>query len=218
MSIMALMFEVAITDSVVELAMLAAVTLLHELGAPVPMSPAALLAGARAAAGAVTPLLPVAAIVVASMLGNAVWFAAGRRYGVGSLQRLHRWSSALDAGARHGVVQFDRWGAWALVIGRFIPGASLVAPPLAGATGMGWTRFLLLTAAGSLLHGFAIVGAGMLLQHEVEAAVALLEDIGAYAGAAAALAIALYGLWRWRDPIARVLRVARTPTNQSAAT
>jgi membrane protein DedA with SNARE-associated domain len=213
------MFEVAASDSMLELALLAAVTLLHELGAPIPMSPAALLAGARVGAGMVTPLLPLAAIVAASIVGNAVWFAAGRRYGTDSLHGLRRWSPALAAGARHGAVGFDRWGAWALVIGRFIPGASLVAPPLAGAAGMEWSRFVLLTAAGALLHGIVIVGAGALLQHEVEAAMVVLERIGGYVAGIAVLAIALYALWRWRgiNPPARDARFERTLSNGSTA-
>jgi membrane protein DedA with SNARE-associated domain len=195
---LALMVDFAALDDLVALMALAAVTLLHELGVPVPMSPAALVVGARAAAGTIDPILPVAAIVGATLVGNTVWFAAGRRYGLDVLRLAGRLSVPLDHHARRGADQFDRWGAWLLVVGRFVPGASLVTPPLAGAFGMRWSKFLLLTAAGSALHGVVIVGAGMLLRHEVESALESLAQFGGYALAALSGALAAYLAWRWR--------------------
>jgi membrane protein DedA with SNARE-associated domain len=191
------MVDLAALDVLPALSMLAVVTLLHELGVPVPMSPAALVVGARAAAGAIDPVLPVAAIVAATLIGNAVWFAAGRRYGLEVLQLAGRLSPSFDKHARRSVDKVDRWGAWLLVIGRFVPGASLVTPPLAGALGMRWSRFLLLTAAGSVLHGAVIVGAGMLLRHEVEAALDTLGRFGGYTLIGLAGALAIYLARRW---------------------
>lgn len=180
---------------------LALVTLLHELGAPIPMSPAALAAGARAEGGAIGLIVPVLTIVAATLVGNAAWFAAGRRYGLDVLRLAGRVSVYLDNYARRGAEQFDRRGEWLLVVGRFLPGASLVAPPLAGAAGMRWSKFLLLTAAGSLLNGAVIVGAGMLLRHEVHSALDSLEHLGGYAAVALAGALAVYLAWRRRPPI-----------------
>jgi len=99
-------------------------TLLHELGVPVPMTPTALVAGARAVTAGVNPVLLVLAIVVAMTIGNAAWFAAGRRYGSAVLKLLCRVSLSPDtcvartlaADAPHALHMpshiFTRVGAW----------------------------------------------------------------------------------------------------------
>ena len=172
-------------------------TLLHELGVPVPMTPTALVAGARVVTGGVSPILLVAAIVVAMTIGNAAWFAAGRRYGSAVLELLCRVSLSPDTCVARTEGTFGRWGWSALVIGRFLPGVTLVAPPLAGALGMAWSKFLLLTVAGSALFGAVVVGAGILLYEQIEM---LLQQVSMYtweaAGILAAL-LTLYIAWRW---------------------
>ena len=172
-------------------------TLLHELGVPVPMTPTALVAGARVVTGNASPVLLVVVIVIAMTIGNAAWFAAGRRYGSAVLKLLCRVSLSPDTCVARTEGTFGRWGWSALVIGRFLPGVTLVAPPLAGALGMAWSRFLLLTIAGSALFGAVVVGAGILLYEQIEM---LLQQVSMYtweaAGVLAAL-LALYIAWRW---------------------
>jgi membrane protein DedA with SNARE-associated domain len=47
----------------------------------------------------------------------------------------------------------------------------LLAPPLAGALGMSWSRFIALSAAGAALWGLIVVGAGMVLHQQLDAAI-----------------------------------------------
>jgi len=189
---------VAALDDLPMLWVLTITALLRELGIPLPLSAAALFVGARAATGAIDPVLAVAAIVVATLIGNAAWFSAGRRYGLGVLRFVGRQSHSGDFDALDGVGRSGSWDSWLLVIGRFVPGVALVAPPLAGARGMRWSKFLMLTAAGALLYGVSMVGAGMLLHHQVESVVAFLERFGVYTLAAVASGLAIYGAWQWR--------------------
>ena len=173
-------------------------TLLHELGVPLPMTPTALVAGARVVTGGVSPVILVLMIVVAMTIGNAAWFAAGRRYGSAVLKLLCRVSISPDTCVARTEGTFGRWGWSALVIGRFLPGVTLVAPPLAGALGMTWSKFLLLTAAGSALFGAVVVGAGILLYEQIEM---LLLQVSMYTWEAAGIltvSLALYIAWRWR--------------------
>jgi membrane protein DedA with SNARE-associated domain len=183
---------VAALDDLPMLWVLTITALLRELGIPLPLSAAELFVGARAAAGAIDPVLAVAAIV-ATLIGNAAWFSAGRRYGLGVLRFVGRQSLGRSMHWRRHV---GRWDSWLLVIGRFLPGVSLVAPPLAGALGMRWSKFLMLTAAGALLYGVSIVGAGMLLHHQVESAwrfsSASVHHMAAVAGGL------VYVAWQWR--------------------
>jgi membrane protein DedA with SNARE-associated domain len=177
--------------------LLAATVLLHELGVPVPVAPVALVVGARVALAGTDLLPPVAAIVAATLIGNAVWFAAGRRYGAGVLRLLCRFSLTADTCVSRTEGAFGRWGWSALVVGRFVPGISRVAPPLAGALGMGWSRFLVLTAAGATLYGIVLVGAGLLLHAQIDAVVRLLDELGWHALGGIGGLLVLYVAWRW---------------------
>ena len=161
------------------------------------MTPTAMVAGARVVTAGISPILLVLLIVVAMTLGNAAWFAAGRRYGSAVLKLLCRISISPDTCVARTEGTFGRWGWSALVIGRFLPGVTLVAPPLAGALGMPWSKFLLLTIAGSALYGAVVVGLGMLLHGQIEA---LLRQVAIFRWEAAgilALSLALYIAWRW---------------------
>ncbi len=172
-------------------------TLLHELGVPVPMTPTAMVAGARAVTTDVSPILLVLSIVVGMTLGNAAWFAAGRRYGSAVLKLLCRVSISPDTCVARTEGTFGRWGGSALVIGRFLPGVTLVAPPLAGALGMPWGKFLLLTSAGSALFGAVVVGLGMLLHAQIEVVLYQVSMFGWEAAVILTVLLAVYIGWRW---------------------
>ena len=193
-------------------------TLLHELGVPVPMTPTALVAGARAVTGTVSPLLLIVMIVAGMVIGNAAWFAAGRRYGSAVLKLLCRVSISPDTCVARTEGTFGRWGWSALVIGRFLPGVTLVAPPLAGALGMKWSTFLALTVAGSALFGLVVVGAGMLLYEQIDFVLQQLVIFGWEAVGILAVLLALYIGWRWwRRRIALAIGVPRIDVQELRA-
>ena len=193
-------------------------TLLHELGVPVPMMPTALVAGARAVTGTLSPLLLIVMIVAGMVIGNAAWFAAGRRYGSAVLKLLCRVSISPDTCVARTEGTFGRWGWSALVIGRFLPGVTLVAPPLAGALGMKWSTFLALTVAGSALFGLVVVGAGMLLYEQIDFVLQQLVIFGWEAVGILTVLLALYIGWRWwRRRIALAIGVPRIDVQELRA-
>ena len=193
-------------------------TLLHELGVPLPMTPTALVAGARAVTGTLSPLLLIVMIIAGMVIGNAAWFAAGRRYGSAVLKLLCRVSISPDTCVARTEGTFGRWGWSALVIGRFLPGVTLVAPPLAGALGMKWSTFLALTVAGSALFGLVVVGAGMLLYEQIDFVLQQLLIFGREAVGILAVLLALYIGWRWwRRRIALAIGVPRIDVQELRA-
>jgi membrane protein DedA with SNARE-associated domain/rhodanese-related sulfurtransferase len=169
--------------------------LLHEIGAPVPLLPTVMLAGAGASVIDVLPI--VGAVVAGTLIGNAVWFAAGRRYGSRVLKLLCRLSLSQDSCVGRTEDSFGRWGASSLVIGRFVPGVSLVAPPVAGALGMSWVRFLALSAVGSAIWGLSVVVVAMLLRDHIDAALHALAALGWKTASAVGALVVLYAGWRW---------------------
>lgn len=197
---------------------LAVNTLLHELGLPLPVMPTAFVMGARGVHGAGDLLLLIVAIAAGMLIGNPVWFAAGRRYGAGVLKFLCRFSLTADTCVSRTERVFGRWGWSSLVVGRFVPGVSLVAPPLVGALGMTWGKFLALTTAGAALYGLGVLGAGILLRNQIDWAVRELRILGWQALTAAAVALAIYIAWRWwRRRVARAPDVLRISMDELQA-
>ncbi len=171
--------------------------LLHEVGVPGPITPIVLVAGAGVVGGGVDPLAVIVAVVVATLIGNSIWFAAGRRWGAGILALFCRLSLSPHACMLRTEESFRRWGWSSLVLGRFIPGVALVAPPLAGAMGMSWGRFIALSAAGAGLWALVVVATGMLFHEQLDALVRTLDGFTAEAISAVALLLAAALAWRW---------------------
>jgi len=207
--------EVAALQGYNAIWVLAANVLLHELGVPIPVTPTVLFLGATAAHGASDVLKLILAIVVAVLIGNSVWFAAGRRYGAGVLKLLCRASLTADTCVSRAEKGFGRWGWASLVIGRFLPGVSLVAPPIAGALGMTWGKFLALTAAGAALYALVFLGVGIVLRNQIGSVVLELHALGWRAAAVVALLLVVYIAWRWwRRRVARAPEVSRISVDE----
>ena len=125
--------------------------LLEQLGLPIPAVPTLVVAGALAADGKLPFGRLLAVALVATVAADTVWFLLGRRYGQKILKTLCHVSLSPDSCVRQTEGIFDRYGLASLLVAKFVPGFSTVAPPLAGAAGAPLPRFLLFTAGGTLL-------------------------------------------------------------------
>jgi membrane protein DedA with SNARE-associated domain/rhodanese-related sulfurtransferase len=139
----------------------------------------------------------VSAVVAGTLIGNSLWFAAGRRFGPRVLKAFCRFSLSADSCVGRTGQAFERWGGAAFIVGRFIPGISLVAPPVAGALGMRWSKFLWLSALGSVVWAIVIVVVGVALQEAVMALARAITELPAGSWAAILGAAAIYVLWRY---------------------
>ena len=108
--------------------------LLQQAGVPLPAVPTLIVAGALSADGTLSAPAVFGVAFAATMLGDSAWYVAGRRYGRRVMTALCRLSLSPDSCVRQTENHFDRWGGLTLVLGKFIPGLSTIAPPLAGAT------------------------------------------------------------------------------------
>ena len=132
-------------------ALVAVVTLLARLGAPLPAGPVLLIVGAWAGQPGVSVVGAFIASVLGSTLGDAVWFVAGRRYGYATLTLLCKVSLTPDVCVSQNESIFSKWGGSSLMAAKFLPGISLVAPPMAGALGMSPLRFLIFESLGGAI-------------------------------------------------------------------
>lgn len=165
--------------------------LLQQLGLPVPAVPTLLLAGSlMLGVHSLWPLLGVA--VLASVLADWLWYGAGRLFGYRVLAGLCKLSINPSSCVSQTEARFIRWGLASLVVAKFIPGFSTVAPPIAGALRMNLPAFLGAAAVGAALWAGMALVAGWLLQDAVQAAIANLEQ---HAGQALVWLLLLLGVW-----------------------
>jgi membrane protein DedA with SNARE-associated domain/rhodanese-related sulfurtransferase len=171
--------------------------LLEQLGLPLPAVPILIVSGALATDGRL-PALGVAAVaVLACGLGDSCWYLAGRRYGGRVMSLLCRISLTPDICVSQTQAQFERWGARALIVAKFIPGLSMVAPPLAGATRMPLPRFLGYSVLGSSLWVGTWLLGGLLLKPEIDKLLPRLTGVGAAALVILLVLLGAYISYKW---------------------
>jgi membrane protein DedA with SNARE-associated domain/rhodanese-related sulfurtransferase len=170
--------------------------LMQQVGLPVPAVPTLLVAGSLAASpGQLGQIL--AAAVLASVLADWLWYLAGKAFGYRVLAGLCRLSINPGSCVSATEARFTRWGAWSLVVAKFIPGFSTVAPPIAGALRMALAAFLAAAAMGAALWAGGAIAAGWWLRDELQQALARLEGNGGTAFALVALALGLWLGWKF---------------------
>jgi membrane protein DedA with SNARE-associated domain len=166
--------------------------LLTQLGLPVPSLPMLVVAGALVADGTVHFLPLAAVVIIASLLGDVPWYFAGKRYGYSVLRTLCRISMEPDSCVKQTENIFARWGPPSLIVAKYIPGFSTIAPPLAGAMRVSFGRFVAYSAAAALLWAAIPVLAGFFFRREVEWLLGWIETMGAGALGVFALLLLVY--------------------------
>lgn len=165
--------------------------LLQQLGLPVPAVPTLLIAGSVAAvSGQAAPML--AAAVLASVIADLIWYAAGRAFGYRVLSGLCRLSLNPASCVSATEERFVRWGVWSLVVAKFVPGFSTVAPPIAGSLRMPLPSFLAAAGLGAALWAGAALLAGHWLRAELQTA---LEIMGRHATTTIVVTVLMLGAW-----------------------
>ena len=190
--------------------------LAEQLGVPIPAVPALVIAGALTRSGQMSSTHVLIAAVIASLIADVIWYELGRRYGYRILKTLCKMSLSPDSCVRDTEARFERWGLKSLLIAKFIPGFSTVAPPLAGAARQGRLAFLLYDGLGALLWAGSAVAAGRLFFRYIDRVLVALENLGYWALLllACALAIVIVMKWMQRVQFLKQLRLARIAPNE----
>lgn len=139
----------------------------------------------------------LAVSVAASLIGDSVWFYAGRRYGNRTLQSLCRLSLSRDTCMKRTERFYGRFGIRVLSVAKFIPGLSMVSVPLAGAMQARLPLFLRYDGLGAALWASLGLGLGVVFSRQVETVIDTLSQLGAGAGVLIGLALGAYVAWRW---------------------
>jgi membrane protein DedA with SNARE-associated domain/rhodanese-related sulfurtransferase len=185
--------------------------LLDQLALPVPAVPTLIVAGAVAADGHLRPAPLLFVSVLACVLADCAWFLVGQRYGIRVLKTLCKISLEPDSCVNQTQERFERWGVNSLLVAKFIPGLAVIAPPMAGALGIGWLHFIFLSACGAVLWAGSALAAGMLFKSQIARLLLHLSEFGSVAGVGILVLLAAYIAYKWwqRSRFYRMLRMAR---------
>jgi membrane protein DedA with SNARE-associated domain/rhodanese-related sulfurtransferase len=164
---------------------------LQQIGLPVPAVPTLLLAGSLATGGGtLAQLLQAAAL--ASVFADWIWYGADKLFGYRVLSTLCKLSINPSSCVNQTEARFIRWGLSSLVVAKFIPGFSTVAPPIAGALRMNRIGFLAASAAGAALWAGLAIGIGWLCRDTVQTVILSIDH---HAGEAVALLLLALTVW-----------------------
>ncbi|WP_321881611.1 DedA family protein/thiosulfate sulfurtransferase GlpE [Paraburkholderia bannensis] len=172
------------------------------LGLPVPAMPALVLFGAMAAmhpgsiGQQVAPVLGLS--VIAMLIGDSVWFMAGRLYGGNTLKTLCKLSLSRDTCVKKTERFFGRWGVRVLAIAKFVPGLSLVSVPLAGAMGTPYRQFVGFDGIGAALWSGTGLLIGVLFAPQIDMMLAGASRLGRFALVVVVVLLLVYAAYRWQ--------------------
>ena len=133
------------------------------------------LGGALASQGKLNFMLVVAVSSLGNLTGSLIAFYLTRRFGeMVILSRAGRWMGLSKGHLRLANRFFDRWGLWAVFLGRLLPIVRTYISFPAGLSRIGYRKFIGATLLGAIPWNLGLAYAGFLLgQHYQEVATTL---------------------------------------------
>jgi membrane protein DedA with SNARE-associated domain len=125
-------------------------------------------AGALVGAGKLPFAEVFAATVVGAIVGDAISYWVGRRWGeqLLSFPLVRDYPEAIARGRAY----FARNGEWSVFFGRFVPGVKAIVPGVAGIMGMSARRFTVVNVVSAFFWAAAHILPGLGLGYGLEAA------------------------------------------------
>jgi membrane protein DedA with SNARE-associated domain len=193
--------------------------LAQQIGLPLPSTPFIIAAGALARSGQLSLGATIFLAFCAAMIADLVWFQIGRLRGARVLQLLCRISLEPDYCVRRTENSFARYGAKTLVIGKIVPGISVLATPMAGVYGLPPSRFLIFDGLGILVWIIPFELLGYVFSDQLEDVVTYASRFGGLLFLLVIAGIATYIGWKYaqRRRFLRSLRIARITPEQLKA-
>jgi membrane protein DedA with SNARE-associated domain/rhodanese-related sulfurtransferase len=185
--------------------------LAEQIGLPVPAYPVLVITGALSVEGRYSAAALLAVAVLACLIADLAWYAAGRRYGSKVLRTICRISISPDTCVRQTESLFERWGIWSLLVAKFVPGFGTLATALSGNMRLPLAAFIAVDALGATLYAGIGIGLGVMFHSAVDDVVEVFESLGRAGLVLLVVAVALFLAARWwqRERLLRQLRSAR---------
>ena len=149
--------------------------MLENAGLPVPGETVLLFAGFLAYQGEVHLWRAIITGIVAASAGDSLGYCLGRFAGTPFVEKYVRRFSILSRQFDRAQAQFQKYGHWAVFVGRFITGLRVFAGPLAGMFRMAYWRFLFFNFSGAMVWATTIACVGFLFGSSWEGLVRFVE-------------------------------------------
>jgi membrane protein DedA with SNARE-associated domain len=176
--------------------------LIEEAGVPLPLPGDTLImyAGVRSRGGDTNALLAILLVAAAATLGSSALYWLARRGGRPALARYGRFLHLHPDRVDRMEARFQRWGTWAIILGRLIPGLRTPTSAMAGLFGVPYRVFAPSTAFSALLWTLFYFYLGALFEPQWREALTFITgDLDASLGILVALGfVALVGAAAWR--------------------
>jgi membrane protein DedA with SNARE-associated domain len=171
--------------------------LIENIFPPIPSELIMPFAGYVAANGDLNIWGVMIAGVLGSLLGTSVWYAAARLLGIERFRRLCNWfgrvATITESDIDMAVHWFDRYGTWAVLLGRLIPAIRTLISVPAGLAAMPVWKFLAISLVGTTIWTGLLTGAGLVLHEGYH----IVEDwVDPVSTAVVILAVVIY-IWRF---------------------
>ena len=129
------------------------VIFLEELGVPLPAPGdfAIMYGGYLTTTGAVPYPLAYLAVVSGAVLGSACNLTFSRKCGRPFVQRFGKYVGVTEARLLRAGGLFKRWGPWAIIVGRHIPGMRIVLSAFSGILGVPYRVFIACVFVSALI-------------------------------------------------------------------
>ena len=173
------------------------ITLLQSVGLPLPAFAVLIVTTAVTPATEANIIILILTGSLGTLAGDLILYFAGKRYGTGILGKLCKISMSPDTCVRSTGDIFERYGAPALTIVKFIPGLSTLAPVVAGVYAMRVTLFVFFSSIAALIYLGAAVTLGAVFRHQVGGLISALSDYGKMGGLFVVVLFGLYLLFKW---------------------
>ncbi len=136
------------------------------------------------------------AVLAACVISDSAWYLLGRHYGSRVIRLLCKLSLEATTCVAKTKGYFTRRGAETLLFAKFVPGLSTVSAPIAGQTGMRYSRFLLYDLAGAMLWSLSFILAGRFFGDIAKRSQAFFGLLSHFAAAVFVLMVAAFFLYR----------------------
>ncbi len=170
--------------------------LLEEAGVPLPLPGDTLIVfvGVRSRSGQANAALAILLVAAAATLGSSALYWLARRGGRPALARYGRFLHLHEERVDRMEARFRRWGPWAIVLGRLIPGLRTPTSVMAGLFGVPYRVFAPCTAFSALLWTLFYFYLGALFEPQWRAMVTVITgDVDASVGIALVLGLIVGG-------------------------
>ena len=171
--------------------------LVEQAGVPLPAVPTLVVAGALSSIGKLPLDAVVLVALLACLISDFVWYWAGRRFGASVMRTLCRISLSPDSCVKQSELRFQRWRGQILLIAKFVPGLSTIAPPLMGAMKLRPHIFVLLDGLGSLIWIGVVVGLGYAFAEQIDRVLFVLASAGTVTVECVVALLLAYMLVKW---------------------